>query len=75
MAAMTGHSNGDCVEVADLNWRKPGPSTHNGACVEVAACACTRCGILVRDSRLAAASPVLTFSAEAWKGFLAGLGR
>lgn len=55
-------ANGNCVE-----WRKSRRSANNGACLEVAP------GILVRDSKLGDDSPVLGFTAEAWRKFVAAL--
>ncbi|MCB5170253.1 DUF397 domain-containing protein [Streptomyces bambusae] len=67
------YSNGEgaaCVEVA-LAWRKSTYSDPEGDnCVEVAN---GYTDVHVRDSKLAAAGPELTFPAYAWDGFLAQL--
>jgi hypothetical protein len=57
------HSATDnCVE-----WRKSTYSNPTGCCVEVAP------SVQVRDSKLKDASPVLTFTPDAWRKFTAGL--
>ena len=48
-------------------WRKSTYSFSNGNCVEVAD------GGLIRDSRLGEASPVLSFTPQAWARFTSGL--
>lgn len=53
-----------CVEVAMFH--KASGGAGNGACVEVADC---HCGVLVRDSK-DPDGPVLSFSTDAWRGFL-----
>ncbi|MFI0366690.1 DUF397 domain-containing protein [Actinomadura sp. 1N219] len=61
----SGHSGGDCVEVAGL-WRKSSHSDHQGGnCVEVAGLAPL---IGVRDSK-DPDGPKLTFSPAAWSAF------
>lgn len=58
-----------CVEV---QWRKSSYSGGNGGnCVEVAGDAGG--GLLVRDSKLGDASPVLYFRADEWAAFIAGV--
>ena len=52
-------SNGQC-----LRWRRSTRSTFQGSCVEV------QYGVHVRDSKLAGASPVLSFTPAAWQAFL-----
>ena len=61
--------NGQCVEVRDLDWRKSTRSVPNGECVE--ACTVPSGGVAVRDSKLGPASPVLPFTADAWREFTA----
>ena len=63
--------NGQCVEAAG-DWRKSTASANNGACAEVGQDGAV---VLVRDSKLGAVSPVLSFSPEAWAGFLAEVKR
>ena len=58
-------ANGNCLE-----WRKSSRSANNGACGEVAV---THDALLVRDSKLGDRSPVLAFSFQAWRRFMAGL--
>lgn len=55
--------NGECVEVG-TRWRKSSYSMSNGDCIEVAD------GILIRDSKLGGASPVLTVSPDAWAALI-----
>jgi len=58
---------GNCVEVG--GWRKSSRSIGNGACVEAGS---GPCGVLVRDTTDRGGT-VLSFTASAWAGFLAGL--
>lgn len=58
----------NCAEVA--TWRTATASGSMGDCAEVAASG-TR--VLVRDSQLADASPVLRFSPAGWAAFLAAV--
>lgn len=58
--------NGACVEVA---FRKASRSVDTANCVEVADC---HHGVLVRDSK-DPDGPVLSFSADSWRAFLAGI--
>jgi len=51
------------------SWRKSSYSGYNGSCVEVARLDGT--GIVVRDSKNL--GPVLTFGADSWDAFLAGV--
>lgn len=62
------HCTGDngCVEV----FVKSSYSADNGCCVEVAR---TPEAVLVRDSKLGDASPVLSFDAAAWREFVRGV--
>jgi hypothetical protein len=55
-------------------WRKSSFCNGAAACVEVAMCACDDHDevVRVRDSKLGDASPVLTFTREEWREFLAG---
>ena len=67
-------ANGNCVEVAPgSTWGKSSRSIGNGNCVEASRCACAEPGILVRDSKLGDASPVLSFSAASWAEFTAAI--
>ena len=51
-------------------WRKSSYSGSSGGCVE----ACSgEAVIAVRDTKLAASSPVLVFASEAWEAFTASL--
>ena len=61
-------SNGNCTEVA--SWRVSSHSAYNGSCTEVGQDGPV---VGVRDSRLGEASPVLTFSGEAWAVFTSSL--
>jgi hypothetical protein len=61
-------SNGNCAEVG--TFRKSSRSAYNGSCAEIGTCGH---GVAVRDSKLASSSPMLTFSADAWGAFIAGL--
>ncbi len=64
-SSYSGHSGGDCVEVASL-WRKSSYSGHSGGeCVEVADLSPM---VGVRDSK-DPDGPKLTFSASAWSAF------
>ncbi len=57
-------STGACAEV------RYATSTHSGAngCVAVGRCDCAT--VQVRDSKLGADSPTLTFGTEAWQAFV-----
>ncbi len=55
------------LEVGDLQWRKARASAGNGACVEVAPVSGQ---IVVRDSK-DPGGPVLSYSSEAFRSFLA----
>ena len=59
----------NCLEAA---WRKSSRSHANGNCTEAALGDGT---VLVRDSKLGASSPVLSFSPADWKTFLEGVKR
>lgn len=63
-------SNGNCVEAAG-EFRKSSYSHANGSCVEVAAPG----AVLVRDSKLGDASPVLSFTRKEWGALLAAVRR
>lgn len=71
--------------VTDLTWRKA-RSCEAHSCVEVAFRRSSRCdvqhclevgatadAVLVRDSKLSAASPILSFTPAAWQAFVDGL--
>lgn len=57
---------GNCVEVANP-WRKSTRSENS--CVEVAG----NTAVMVRDTKLGDASPVLTIAPGAWKAFVTSL--
>ncbi|AEV81962.1 hypothetical protein ACWT_0947 [Actinoplanes sp. SE50] len=57
------------MQDATITWRKSSRSGAAGHCVEVAN---TAAAVLVRDSK-DATGPVLTFDAQDWTGFLAGV--
>lgn len=59
---------GHCVEVAFRS-----ACGDRDTCVEVAKCTCPDADVLVRDSKLGDASPVLRFTAEEWDAFKAGM--
>lgn len=54
-----------------LNWRKSSFSGQGATCVEVAELPGS--GRAVRDSKAGDGSPVLTFSADEWRAFVAGV--
>jgi hypothetical protein len=54
----------------DATWRKSTRSGNSGSCVEVR---CLASAVQVRDTKNRT-GPVLCFPAEAWRGFLAGVG-
>ncbi len=59
------------MEDTDLNWRKSSYSSNGGAdCVEIGS---GRNVILIRDTKQAGTSPMLTVSASAWARFTDGL--
>lgn len=64
-ASASGGTN--CVEVG---FRKSSHSGSNGCCVEVGTCTCD--GVHVRDSK-DPDGPVLSFTRDDWRGFLAGV--
>jgi Domain of unknown function (DUF397) len=51
------------------SWRKSSWSTYNGNCIEVGQLQKDLIG--VRDTKDAGAGPVLLFSGEAWRSFIA----
>ena len=63
------YSDGHCLEAA---WHRSSRSHANGNCAEAALSGGT---VLVRDSKLGASSPVLSFSPADWKTFLEGVKR
>lgn len=55
------------MEYVNERWRKSSYSGANGGgCVEAGN---RRDGVMIRDSKLGDASPVLAFSVEAWRRF------
>lgn len=60
--------NGNCVQVGV--WQKSSFSASNGACVE--AQGAQDGDVLVRDTKLGDASPVLRFTPGEWAAWLAG---
>jgi hypothetical protein len=52
-------------------WQRSSRCASNGSCVEIAQLAGGEIG--VRDGKIGAASPVLAFSQESWRGFLSGI--
>jgi hypothetical protein len=58
---------GNCVEVANKAWRKSSHS--NQSCVEVGADG----AVLVRDTKLGEASPILAVTPAAWRTFVASV--
>lgn len=59
---------GNCVEIGI--WSKSTFSASNGSCVEVAGA--QDGDVLVRDTKLGEASPVLRFTPAEWDAFVAG---
>jgi len=73
------HANGNCVQ---CRWVKSTYGGHNGNCLEwrtssysgsMGDCVEAAGGILVRDSQLGDASPVLSFTPQAWARLTASL--
>ncbi|MEV4842635.1 DUF397 domain-containing protein [Micromonospora matsumotoense] len=60
------------TEISGPTWRKSSRSSDQGNCVEVADSLSAAVG--VRDSK-DVAGPVLVFSAQAWRSFLATIDR
>jgi len=61
------------AEFGQVAWHKSTFSNLNGNCVEVGLLAPSQVG--VRDTKDDGAGPVLEFSAEQWRGFIAGVKR
>lgn len=71
-SSWSGNNNGACLEVASQPWRKSSRSGNTGGeCVELAVSQ-GNC-VLVRDSKLGDASPILAFSSENWLSFVKAL--
>ena len=65
------------MDTPGTKWRRSSLCVNSG-CVEVALSAVLRDGddldgILVRDSKLGDASPILSFTPEEWAAFIAGV--
>jgi hypothetical protein len=60
---------GRALDLTQATWRKSSWSTYNGNCIEVGQL--QRDLIGVRDTKDAGAGPVLLFSGEAWRSFIA----
>ena len=56
-------------DVRGSDWRKASQSMNNGNCVEAAS---IRAGVVVRDSANPG-DPILFYSADAWRAFIAAL--
>jgi hypothetical protein len=54
-----------------VTWRRSARCDVNGSCVEVALLPTGEIG--VRDGKIGAASPVLAFSPQSWRGFVSGM--
>lgn len=63
------HSLSDAATAHDLIWRSARCSTNS--CVEVAEL--PEGGMAVRDGKLEQASPILAFTNDEWRAFLAGV--
>lgn len=66
-----GCESGACVEAG--NWRKSSCSGYNNSCVEAGSCSHGGTAILLRDSTLGDASPVLSFGPAAFAAFTGSL--
>ena len=53
-----------------MTWVKSSMCGDNGSCVEVAR---TPEAVMIRDSKLGDASPVLSFDVAAWRAFVRGV--
>jgi hypothetical protein len=56
---------------ASVTWQRSARCDVNGSCVEVALLPTGKIG--VRDGKIGAASPVLSFSPQSWRGFVSGV--
>jgi hypothetical protein len=59
------------AQATGTTWQRSSRCATNGSCVEVASLASGEIG--VRDGKIGAASPVLAFGPESWRGFISGI--
>ena len=70
-SSYTGNGGGNCVEVGSVPWRTSSYTANGGGnCVEAAH---VGGAILIRDTKVRGAGPVLRVSAETWRAFTATL--